>query len=353
MIKSAQGLVIIPGMFKLGFVAGVRHGNGIVVLRDENGAWRPPNFVTMTGGSVGWQVGVQATDVILVFMTRKSVNGLLNGKFTIGADAAAAAGPVGRQASAATDAQLRAEILSYSRSRGLFAGVSLDGSASQIDGAASQNFYRQAGMNPDGTPAVAGAQLPPSAGRLLTQLSTFSGAPAVAPSGLPPAGPANAMPNAMPNANPGGFAGAPTPANPWNAGQPAAPGSFSGGANLGAAPTSTQQPPPRPSGDQIEATRQNLVNSAKQLGGLLDDQWRTYLALPTEVFTGSRMPSPAALDQTIMRFDSIARDPRYQVLGQRPEFKQVMALLQQYKQQVASHSTPLGQLPPPPNNSRR
>ena len=176
MIASAEGLVIIPGMFKVGFVAGVRHGKGIVVIKDQNGAWRPPMFVSMTGGSVGWQVGVQATDVILVFKTRKSVNGLLNGKFTIGADAAAAAGPVGRQAAAATDAQLRAEILSYSRSRGLFAGVSLDGSALQVDGVASQDYYRQAGMSPDGTPLMAGAQLPPSAGRLLAQLATYSGA---------------------------------------------------------------------------------------------------------------------------------------------------------------------------------
>jgi lipid-binding SYLF domain-containing protein len=349
MISSAEGLVIIPGMFKLGFVAGVRHGNGIVVIRDQNGAWGPPNFVTMTGGSVGWQVGVQATDVILVFKTRKSVAGLLNGKFTIGADAAAAAGPVGRQASAATDAQLRAEILSYSRSRGLFAGVSLDGSALQVDHTASQNYYRQAGMNPDGTPLVAGAQLPPSAGRLLTQLATYSGGAIAAPSGLPPAGPANTMPSAAAGGLPGST---PATANPWPpaVGQPSMPGAFPAGAPVGAggAPPASQ-----PMAGQVEATRQNLVASAKQLGSLLDDQWRGYLALPTDIFTGAKLPSPAALDQTLMRFESIARDPRYQILNERNEFKQVLSLLQQYKQQVSAFASPLGQLPAPPNGARR
>ena len=94
------------------------------MIRDDNGVWRPPTFVSMTGGSVGWQVGIQSTDVVLVFNTRKSVNGLLSGKFTLGVDAAAAAGPIGREASAATDVRLQAEVFSYSRSRGLFAGAS-------------------------------------------------------------------------------------------------------------------------------------------------------------------------------------------------------------------------------------
>jgi lipid-binding SYLF domain-containing protein len=339
MISTAEGLVIIPGMFKLGFVAGVRHGRGIVVIRDENGVWRPPNFVTMTGGSVGWQVGVQATDVVLVFKTRKSVNGLLNGKFTIGADAAAAAGPLGRQASAATDAQLSAEILSYSRSRGLFAGVSLDGSALQIDQPASREYYRQTGMNPDGTQMVAGAQLPPSASNFLIQLATYSGSPA-------------GMANPMPNANAAGLpASAATPAIPSAAGQPALPGAFPAGAPAGTA--GAAQPASQVLAGQLEATRQNLVTAARQLGGLLDEHWRSYLALPTEVFTGATLPSPAALDQTLMRFDSVARDPQYQVLNQRNEFQQVMSLLQLYRRQLATLSTPLGQLPPPPGGARR
>ena len=133
LLANAQGIVIIPDLVKGGFVLGVRHGRGIVMVRDERGFWRPPSFVTLTGGSVGWQIGLQVTDIVLVFKTRSSVQGLLRGKFTFGADAAAAAGPVGREAAAATDAQLLAEIFTWSRSRGLFAGVSLDGSVLQID----------------------------------------------------------------------------------------------------------------------------------------------------------------------------------------------------------------------------
>ena len=87
--------MIVPSMVKVGLVAGVRHGKGIAVIRDDNGIWRPPTFVSMTGGSVGWQVGIQSTDVVLVFNTRNSVTNLLSGKFTVGVDAAAAAGPMG------------------------------------------------------------------------------------------------------------------------------------------------------------------------------------------------------------------------------------------------------------------
>jgi lipid-binding SYLF domain-containing protein len=112
MLANAHGIAIVPNVVKGGFVVGVRYGKGLVVVRDGTGAWRPPMFITLTGGSLGWQAGIQATDLILVFKTQKSVQGLMSGKFTIGADASAAAGPVGRQASAATDAQLKSEILS-------------------------------------------------------------------------------------------------------------------------------------------------------------------------------------------------------------------------------------------------
>src|SRR5207253_1884276 len=123
---------------------GARYGRGIVMVRDERGYWRPPAFVTLAGGSFGWQIGLQVTDIVLVFKTRSSVDGLMRGKFTLGADAAAAAGPVGREAAAATDAELRAEIYTYSRSRGLFAGVSLDGSVLSVDHTANAAFYQGA-----------------------------------------------------------------------------------------------------------------------------------------------------------------------------------------------------------------
>ncbi len=245
MLEKAQGIVIVPGMIKVGFVAGVRRGKGIVVVRDEQGAWRPPAFVTMTGGSVGWQVGVQSTDVILVFNSRNSVNNLLSGKFTIGVDAAAAAGPVGRQASAGTDGRLQAEIYSYSRSRGLFVGASVDGSVIEIDGAEAQAYYQAAGLRPDGSPLTANAQLPPSAARFLATLSSLSGSAVSAP-GLGVVG-APAM--AANSVSPPGVV-SPLGARPTNEILPPAPN---------AGPKNAATNAPQDSGDPLVETRRALA----------------------------------------------------------------------------------------------
>lgn len=132
LFRDAAGIAVIPGMVKAGFVVGGRHGNGLLSVR-EDGAWTLPTFISVTGGSIGFQAGVQSSDVVLVFKTRRSVEGIMDGKFTLGGDASVAAGPVGRTASASTDGQLKAEIYAYSRARGLFAGISIDGAAIQID----------------------------------------------------------------------------------------------------------------------------------------------------------------------------------------------------------------------------
>lgn len=132
LFRDAAGIAVIPGMVKAGFVLGGRHGNGLLSVR-EDGAWTLPTFISITGGSIGFQAGVQSSDVVLVFKSRRSVEGIMDGKFTLGGDASVAAGPVGRAASASTDGQLNAEIYAYSRARGLFAGISLDGAALQID----------------------------------------------------------------------------------------------------------------------------------------------------------------------------------------------------------------------------
>lgn len=143
LLENAQGLVIIPHVLKAGFVVGGRRGHGVVLSRDARGVWSNPAFITLTGGSIGWQVGVQSTDIVLVFKTRKGLQRLLQGKgkLTLGADAAIAAGPVGRQAEADTDGRLRAEIYSYSRSRGLFAGLSLEGASLAADREATAAYY--------------------------------------------------------------------------------------------------------------------------------------------------------------------------------------------------------------------
>jgi len=141
LISSAYAIAVIPDVIKAGFVIGGRHGLGIVSVKTSDGTWSNPSFISMTGGSIGFQAGVSSTDVILVFRSERGVDSIIHGKFTLGADASVAAGPVGRTAQASTDAQLKAEIYSYSRSRGLFAGAALDGSVIAIDNDANQSVY--------------------------------------------------------------------------------------------------------------------------------------------------------------------------------------------------------------------
>jgi len=148
LLHNAYGVAVIPAVVKASFVVGGRYGWGVLVVREKDGGWTNPSFVSLTGGSVGYQIGAQSTDVILVFKSRKSINGIITGKFTLGVDAAIAAGAVGRQAEAATDLQLKAEIYSYSRSRGLFAGVALEGAALQIDHKSNVAFYGKEGITP-------------------------------------------------------------------------------------------------------------------------------------------------------------------------------------------------------------
>jgi lipid-binding SYLF domain-containing protein len=308
MFANAQGIAIVPNVVKGGFVVGVRYGKGLVVVRDGTGAWRPPMFITLTGGSLGWQAGIQATDLILVFKTQKSVQGLMSGKFTIGADASAAAGPVGRQASAATDAQLKSEILSYSRSRGLFAGIALDGTALQVDAVANQVYYGNSGFTPAGTVLPQNAQLPPSAVQLMNLIAQYSGgvapqpvaeAPGMAPLGSPVATPASAT----------------TPAAP-----------------------------------DLATLRAELAKQSQQLQAMLDDTWKRFLALPPELVSGTAQPSPAVVTDAISRYETVLRDPQYQALTQRPEFRSTLELLRRYREACAIVAGP-GSLPPPPTGA--
>jgi lipid-binding SYLF domain-containing protein len=141
-LSKAEGMAIFPGTIKGGFVIGAQHGRGIISARVENSrAWSAPAFMTLTGGSIGAQIGAQAVDVVLVIMSRRGLTNLVSNEFKIGADAGVAAGPVGREATASTDVSMRAEILSYSRARGLFAGISLNGSSIRGDDDANQRFY--------------------------------------------------------------------------------------------------------------------------------------------------------------------------------------------------------------------
>ena len=141
-LGKAEAIAVFPSTVKGGFIFGAHRGRGILSVWDRQAeVWSPPAFLTLTGASFGAQIGGQAVDLVLVVMNRRGLENLLQNQFKIGADAAVAAGPVGRQAEATTDIQLRAEILSYSRSRGLFAGVTLKGSAIRQDTDANERFY--------------------------------------------------------------------------------------------------------------------------------------------------------------------------------------------------------------------
>uniref|UniRef100_UPI0027383BC6 lipid-binding SYLF domain-containing protein n=1 Tax=Stenotrophomonas sp. YIM B06876 TaxID=3060211 RepID=UPI0027383BC6 len=141
LLDEGRAILVIPDTIKAGLVIGGRRGHGLMSVKMADGSWSNPVFVKLTGGSIGFQAGVQSSDVILVFRNDRSLDNIVNGKFTLGADAGVAAGPVGRSAAAATDGQLKAEIWSWSRARGLFAGVALDGAVLQIDDAANLDAY--------------------------------------------------------------------------------------------------------------------------------------------------------------------------------------------------------------------
>lgn len=149
LLSRAYAVAVIPDVVKVGFGLGARRGKGIIVVRQDNDSWSNPAFITLTGGSFGLQAGVQSTDVILVFKTRQGVDDIANGKLTLGADASIAAGPVGRHTEVATDIEFEAEVFSYSRSRGLFAGVALSGAGVSMDRKANAAFYGAADMSPE------------------------------------------------------------------------------------------------------------------------------------------------------------------------------------------------------------
>jgi lipid-binding SYLF domain-containing protein len=142
LLGRAYAVAVIPSVIKAGFIVGGTYGKGVIVARRADGAWSNPAFVQLTQGSLGFQAGAQSTDLILVFKTQRALDGLSRGKITLGGDASIAAGPVGRQATAATDIQMQSEIYSYARSRGFFAGVSLQGGVLSMDRKSNGEYYQ-------------------------------------------------------------------------------------------------------------------------------------------------------------------------------------------------------------------
>jgi lipid-binding SYLF domain-containing protein len=287
MLADCHGVAIVPNVVKGGFIVGVRHGKGLLFIRDPSGVWHAPVFITLTGGNIGWQAGIQSSDIVLVFRTERSINGILSGKLTLGGDVSAAAGPLGRGTSVATDGRLQAEIYTYSRSRGLFAGLAIDGSVLQTDPLATAAYYQ---TNIPGQPAV----IPPAALQLTQQIASYTNAtvPTVEPS-------------------------------------------------------SQMQYAQQHSVHESDVLRDQLMRLAPELFEMLDPQWQQYLALPLAMPNGS--PPPAIqLQETINRYDVVAYDPRYRELASHPEFQSVYGLLKHYAHSLTPATDQL-RLPPPPS----
>jgi lipid-binding SYLF domain-containing protein len=170
LLEKARCVAIIPGEEKLAFIFGGNYGKGLATCRTANG-WSAPMFVAVGGGSVGFQIGGSFTDVVMLFMNDHALGSLMGDKFKIGGDVTVAAGPVGRQAAAGTDIKFNAEILSYSRSKGVFAGASVDGAVVQADHSGDEAMY-----GPNATRAEilhGGTAVPPAARRLLVELGSY------------------------------------------------------------------------------------------------------------------------------------------------------------------------------------
>jgi lipid-binding SYLF domain-containing protein len=301
MLNDAQAVAIIPGVIKGSFVVGARHGNGVVMIRDEKGGWHAPIFITLTGGNVGWQVGVQSTDVVLVFKTKKSVQGLLSGRIALGADAAVAAGPIGRQGAAATDSALGAQIYSYSRSRGLFAGVSIDGSVIRTNTMSNANYYRAA---TPGGPVV----IPASAQQLGNEVIKYAGK--------------NIVANARPLTKP----------------VPAIQAS---------AQTNSKILAQQHSMLEVDHLRDQLAKIAPEMYKLLDPNWQRYLGIPVEVFQGTGHPSAEAINECLKHFEVVRSDRRFSELAGHPEFQSTYGLLKHYVHELSDNKKTIN-LPAPP-----
>jgi lipid-binding SYLF domain-containing protein len=141
-MEKAEGIAVFPSLLKGGLIVGGQRGRGVLSVRDKKtGGWSSPAFLTITGGSIGAQIGAQAIDLVLVIQNQRGLEQMVKNQFKVGVDAAATAGPIGRDASAATDIQMRAQILSYSRARGLFAGVTINGATIRQDRDANERYY--------------------------------------------------------------------------------------------------------------------------------------------------------------------------------------------------------------------
>ncbi len=176
LIRQAQGLIIFPKLVQGGFLIGANHGRGIVVMRDEAGGWTNPFFIKATGGNVGFLAGAQANEVVIVFRNKQTIERFLlgRGKLTMGVDASVAAGPLGAGVGADTDPRLNADLLTFSRNRGLYAGAAFGGVVNRVDSRANWSFYGMSVSPPEIINGVEGLAIPPSVARLHQVLDLYT-----------------------------------------------------------------------------------------------------------------------------------------------------------------------------------
>jgi len=291
LLSNCQAVAIVPQVKGGAFVIGIRKGHGVLIVRDKDGLWRAPQFIEMTGGSIGWQAGVQSSDVILVFRSYESLQNLMSGKLTIGADASIAAGPVGRQIAAATDLMMAAEIYSYSRSRGAFLGVSLDGTVIKADPQADARYYHSLAV--PGQPH----KLPATAGHLVSRIAQYTKDPYVT-------------------------------------------------MNSGSAPVVSQ--------DDSDECQRILAESSERLFAILDPPWQQYLALPQGVYEPRPLEANdlIMLEACLLRYEEVAENPAYSTLTTKREFQSVLLLLRQAVLLRRSTPPPPITLPPPPGETQ-
>jgi lipid-binding SYLF domain-containing protein len=192
LLERAYGVVVIPRVIKVALTVGGRGGRGVMAVRNPDGSWSNPVFITLAGGNFGLQAGAQSTELVLVLLSRKSVDGIAGGKVTLGADASVAAGPVGRSATAATDATFKAQVLSYARNEGIFAGIALDGSVISVDDGSNEKSYGVADIlasqileGTAGTPSQAALDFKSSLQRATSGTEAAPAAPAATPAATP------------------------------------------------------------------------------------------------------------------------------------------------------------------------
>lgn len=187
LLRQAQGVIVFPNLVKGGFIFGARHGRGLVLVRNASGQWSNPFFITLTGGSFGLQAGVEASELLLVFKDRRTIDRFLLGqnKLTFGVDASIAAGPVGRGVGADTDPQFRADILTYSRTRGIYAGAAINGAIGRVDQRANWSFYGDAYTPSEIIEGVEGMHIPNAVSRLQRVLNVPSRSRPGNPPGAP------------------------------------------------------------------------------------------------------------------------------------------------------------------------